>query len=66
MAFPDRKRLFRIVSAEGEDYFVAAESFGEAVDRFKKWERGDSSEEFEDPQSVSDAGYLIVDLNAVP
>jgi hypothetical protein len=56
----DRQRLFQIISAEGENYFVAANSFAEAVDKFKKWERGDSTEEFEDPQGVMDAGYLIL------
>ena len=59
------KRVFQIVSCEGETYFVTAESFAEAVDKFKTWERDQTGEEdMDDPQSVADVGFLIEPVKA--
>jgi hypothetical protein len=60
----DKQNLFHVIDSSGEDYFVAAENFGDAEKKFKAWERTQfdnlaPDELIEDPQAIMAAGYLI-------
>lgn len=65
MALPDRQRVFRIVDNSGEHFIVSAESYSEAYEKFRDWEKHDydPGDDIEDVQSVCDAGWLIKERN---
>lgn len=55
----DRKRVFKVVNHEGEPFFVVADSFIQAYQKFRSWQNAESDDDFEDPHSIKDAGYLV-------
>jgi hypothetical protein len=61
----DRCNLFRVVDSSGDDFFVAADSFGDAEKKFKAWERTQyddlmPEDELEEPQAIMSVGCLII------
>ena len=60
MDFPDRQKLYHIIDSEGENFFVQADSFSEAEQKFRRWDAGLENDLRDNAiESIVDAGYLI-------
>jgi hypothetical protein len=51
------EKIFHVIDNSGEDFYVRANSFGEAEAKFKAWEKTN----LDDPQLIAFGGYLIAD-----
>ena len=52
----DRKPLFRIDDGNGDPLFVQAETFAEAVEKFRKWDKETDDSSYD---SIARVGDLI-------